>query len=244
MLLASALRAVLVAVLASLALAGCASCGQRLGPSRQHSVRRRCPLRRAPRSALRHAPLAAPVRAAPPSPSAACRARLPAAPPAPPAAHSPRRLHHAGSSGVDSPNLDAADSAVPTAGAALVLTPDASSMQTSRWLPMAAIGRLCHRPCTLVSAPVRSWHAGKSCHRSVARTTDRNPEICAVFQCVVDLSTDCHRLVFRPRLWYFLRATDRWHGQRHHMTATRRRRPSHSPFAPRAVYGPCGPRGA
>ncbi len=127
---------------------------------------------------------------------------------------------------------------------ALGLTPDASAMQTSRWLPMAAIGRLCPRSCTLPSTPVRSWHAGKSCHRSVARTTGRNPEICAVFQCVVDLSTDCHRLVFRPRLWYFLRATDRWHGQRHHMTATRRRRPSHPPFAPRAVCGPCGPSGA
>ena len=56
MLLASALRAVLVAVLASLALAGCASCGQRLGPSRQHSVRRRCPLRRAPHYAVQSCP--------------------------------------------------------------------------------------------------------------------------------------------------------------------------------------------
>ena len=35
------------------------------------------------------------------------------------------------------------DLAVPTAGAALVLTPDASLMQRSPWLPMVAIGWLC-----------------------------------------------------------------------------------------------------
>ena len=51
-LLALALRAPLVEVLASLALAGCAACGHRLGPSRQHSVRHRCRLRRAPLAAL------------------------------------------------------------------------------------------------------------------------------------------------------------------------------------------------
>ena len=44
-------------------------------------------------------------------------------------AHAPRRLPSAGFAGVDSPNFDAADSAVPTAGAALGLTPDASLMQ-------------------------------------------------------------------------------------------------------------------
>ena len=78
--LAPALRAALVRVLASLALAGCAGYGQRLGSWRQHSVRRRCRLRRAPVPAL--------VRAPPPPPSAACCARLPAAPTAPPPASS------------------------------------------------------------------------------------------------------------------------------------------------------------
>ena len=47
-LLATALRAALVAELASLALAGCAGYGQRLGSTPPHSVRRRCRLRRAP----------------------------------------------------------------------------------------------------------------------------------------------------------------------------------------------------
>ena len=41
--------------LASLALAGCADCGHRLGSSRQHSVRCRCRLRRPPARALRRA---------------------------------------------------------------------------------------------------------------------------------------------------------------------------------------------
>ena len=60
-LLASALRAALVGDLASLALAGCAGCGHRLGSSPQHSVPRRCRLRLAPAPALRRARNAAPV---------------------------------------------------------------------------------------------------------------------------------------------------------------------------------------
>ena len=60
-LLASALRAALVSVLASLALAGCAGCGHRLGSSWPRPVRRRRRLRRAPESALRRARPAAPL---------------------------------------------------------------------------------------------------------------------------------------------------------------------------------------
>ena len=104
--LAPALRAALVTVLASLALAGCAGGGHRLGSSRRHSVRRRCGLRPAPRSALRRArpaarvsplvrallrstpalcsaprraPVPAPVRTLPSPPPPECRARPPAA---------------------------------------------------------------------------------------------------------------------------------------------------------------------
>ena len=131
-LLATALRAALVAVLASLALAGCAGCGQRLGSEWRHSVPRRCRLRRPPARAPRDAPPGAPVsplvrallrsapalrsaprrtvasaqvRTAPPPPPAACCARLPAAPAATPATHSPWRLPSAGFAGVDSPSL-------------------------------------------------------------------------------------------------------------------------------------------
>ena len=112
-LLATALRAALVRMLASLALAGCAGCGQRLGSSRPHPVRRRCRLRRPPARAPPGAVASAQVRTAPPPPSAACCARLPAAPAAPSATQSPWRLPSAGFAGVDSPNIDAADSAVP-----------------------------------------------------------------------------------------------------------------------------------
>ena len=135
-LLAPALRATLVADLASLALAGCAGCGHRLGLGPVHPCAARCRLRRAParappgavlaalvrallrsapalRSAPRRALLSAPVRTAPPPPPAACYARLPAAPAAPSATQSPWRLPSAGFAGVDSPNVDAAGLAVP-----------------------------------------------------------------------------------------------------------------------------------
>ena len=74
-------------------------------------------LRSAPalRCAPRRAPVPTPLRSPPPSPAAACCARLPAAPGAPPATQSPWRLPSAGFTGVDSPNLDAAGLAVPTA---------------------------------------------------------------------------------------------------------------------------------
>ena len=114
-LLATALRATLVAVLASLALAGCAGCGHRLGSARRHAVRRRCRLRRpptrpppgaspaplvrallrserAPRSAPRRAVVSAPVRTPPPALPPSCRARPRAASAARPAAQSPHRL--------------------------------------------------------------------------------------------------------------------------------------------------------
>ena len=63
-LLATALRAALVAELASLALAGCAGFGLRLGSSPSHSVRRRCRLRRAPLRTAQVVP--AQVRTPPP----------------------------------------------------------------------------------------------------------------------------------------------------------------------------------
>ena len=67
------------------------------------------------RFAPRRAPVPAPVRTPPPSPSAACCARLPAAPGAPSAIHSPGRLPSVGSADVDSPNSGSAHLAVPTA---------------------------------------------------------------------------------------------------------------------------------
>ena len=102
-LLAPALRAALVATCASLALAGCASCGLRLRLGPVHSVRRRCRLRRAPACAPRPALVPARVPTLPPPPPAACCARLPAAPSAPRATQSPWRLPSAGIAGVDSP---------------------------------------------------------------------------------------------------------------------------------------------
>ena len=180
-LLATALRAALVVVLASLALAGCAGCGHRLGSSRRHFVRRRCRLRRpparaprdappgapvsplvraflrnapAPRSAPRRAVASAPVRTPPPPPPAACCARLPAAPTATPATHSPWRLHSAGFAGVDSPFALPPIRGSLDALRRLVLTPDASLMQG---LPLAAcrllIGWLCRAHARRVSAP-------------------------------------------------------------------------------------------
>ena len=59
------LRAALVAVLASLAPAGCAGRGQRLGSSPSHSVPRRCRLRRPPARALRRARVSWELRATP-----------------------------------------------------------------------------------------------------------------------------------------------------------------------------------
>ena len=107
-LLAPALRAALVADLASLALAGCAGCGHRHGSPRCTPCVAGCRLRRAPacaplaslvrallrsapalRSAPRRAVVPAPVRTLPPAPPAACYARLPAAPAAPTATQSP-----------------------------------------------------------------------------------------------------------------------------------------------------------
>ena len=82
-LLAPALCAALVAVLASLALAGCAGRGLRLGSWPMHLRRRRAPTG-GPRPAL----VPAPVRTRPPTPPAACSARLPAGPSAPPPASS------------------------------------------------------------------------------------------------------------------------------------------------------------
>ena len=133
-LLAPALRATLVAACASLALAGCAGCGHRLGLGPVHPCAARCRLRRAParavlaalvrallrsapalRSAPRRAVVPPQVRAPPPPPLAACCARLPAAPAAPSATQSPWRLPSAGFPGVDSPIAHTADSAVLTA---------------------------------------------------------------------------------------------------------------------------------
>ena len=65
--------------------------------------RRRCGLRPSPASASRPAPVSASLRAPPPSPPAACFARLPAAPSAVTATQSPCRLLSAGLAGVDSP---------------------------------------------------------------------------------------------------------------------------------------------
>ena len=73
-LLATALRATLVAVLASLALAGCAGCGHRLGSSRRHFVPRRCRLRRPPARAPPGASPAPLVRALLRSERAPCSA--------------------------------------------------------------------------------------------------------------------------------------------------------------------------
>ena len=137
-LLAPALRAALVADLASLALAGCAGCGHRPGSVRCAPCVAGCRLRRAParalppavlaalvrallrstpalRSAPRRAVVPAPVRTVVPSPPAACCARLPAAPAAPSATQSPWRLPFAAFAGVDSPIAHTADSAVLTA---------------------------------------------------------------------------------------------------------------------------------
>ena len=54
--------------------------------------------------------------------------------------YSPRWVPFAGFAGSDSPNVDAAGLAVPTAGAALGFTPDASLMLALPWPPMPAIG--------------------------------------------------------------------------------------------------------
>ena len=75
------------------------------------------------------APLAALVQALLRSPPALRPAPPRAVRSAVPAAQTPRRLPSAEFPGVDFPNIDAADSAVPTAGAALGFTPDASLMQ-------------------------------------------------------------------------------------------------------------------
>ena len=104
-LLATALRAALVAVPAPLALAGC---GHRLGSSRQHSVRRRCRLRRSPARAPRRALVPAQVRTPPRALASPCCARPRAAPAALPAAQAPRRLRRAAVAGADFPNVDAA----------------------------------------------------------------------------------------------------------------------------------------
>ena len=120
--------------LASLALAGCAGSGHRLGSVRCTPCVAGCRLRRAPtcaplaalvrallrsapalRSAPRRAVVPAPVRTLPPAPPAACCARLPAAPAAPSATQSPWRLPSAGFPGVDFPIAHTADSAVLTA---------------------------------------------------------------------------------------------------------------------------------
>ena len=72
--------------LASLALAGCAGGGRRVGPSRRHALRRRCRLRRPPARAPRRAVASAQVRTAPPALPPTCRARPHAAPAALPPA--------------------------------------------------------------------------------------------------------------------------------------------------------------
>ena len=96
----------------------------------------RAPLRSAPalRFAPCRAPVPAPVRAPPPPPSAACCARLPAAPAAPSATQSPWWLPSAGFAGVDSPNVDAAGLAVPTARGGL------GSHTPRSKLPVRAVG--------------------------------------------------------------------------------------------------------
>ena len=75
-----------------------------------------------------------------------------------------RRVPSAGSPGIDSPNINAADSAVPTAGAALVLTPHAAGCRCS---PTA---RLSYIPCVFNDMR-RQALAGKSCQRSGAQST-------------------------------------------------------------------------
>ena len=136
-LLATALHAVLVANLASLALAGCAGGGLRLGSLPAHFVRRRCGLRPSPCSALRRAPVSAPVRTSRPVPPAACCARLPAAPDAPPAAHAPRRLPSAGFAGVDSPVAQTARWPFRTARGGLGSHTPRSSLQGLPWVSMS-----------------------------------------------------------------------------------------------------------
>ena len=73
------------------------------GPGCPLPRRRRCGLRPSPAAACRPAPVSASLRAPPPSPPAACFARLPAAPSAVTATQSPCRLLSAGLAGVDSP---------------------------------------------------------------------------------------------------------------------------------------------
>ena len=67
--------------------------------------RHRCGLRPSPPSASRPAPVSASRRTPPPSPPAACSARLPSAPSAVTATQSPWRLLPTGLAGVDSPSL-------------------------------------------------------------------------------------------------------------------------------------------
>ena len=95
--LATALRASLVSASAR---RRCTPCAAGVGFAVQRFPH--CAMHNSPHECLRslHAAVSAPVRAAPPSPSAACCARLPAAPAAPPAAQSPRRLRPVGSPGV------------------------------------------------------------------------------------------------------------------------------------------------
>ncbi len=131
------------------------------------------------------------------------------------------------------------ESGIDRPGPGLGFTPDASLMQGLPWLPVSAVG--CYAAGKRI--PVHLCRAGKGCHRSVAENTVCCPEIHADFQCVADPSTDRCRLALRPRLWYFLRATDRWQGQTTHMTATRRGRPPYSPSGPLAPYRRDGPNG-
>ena len=93
----------------------------------------------APLAALVQALLRSPP-ALRPAPPRAVRSAEPAPDHDPgPAAQTPRRLPSAGFPGVDFPNIDAADSAVPTAGAALGFTPHASLMQGSQGAPWPAL---------------------------------------------------------------------------------------------------------
>ena len=158
-LLATALRAALVAELASLARASCAGFGLRLGSTPSHSVRRRCRLRRAPDSALGRAVVSTQVRTPPSALPPPCSARPRAAPPALPPAQTPRRLRTAGVTPADLPNVDAAGLAVPDRpGRPWVSHPTHLWCRTHKTAHAASLGVT----TLILHSSARPWRAGKS----------------------------------------------------------------------------------
>ena len=196
-LLAPALRAALVAVLTSLALAGCAGCGPRPGSSWRHFVRRRCRLRRPPARAPRDAPAGAPVsplvrallRSAPRTSlrTAPCgRVRTSADSAAGATAAVPRttpcniRCTSRRSSAAAAPTSRRRRRRFPELRCCSIGCPDRRGGLGSHTrriddagCAMAFLARETLRFTLTVRVPARPWRAGNTCHRSVLATDPR-----------------------------------------------------------------------